>query len=472
MTTESVNYQCPSCGGNLSFDTGSGLLRCDHCESAFTVREVEAYYARKQAKRDSAAVAASERAEDKGQDSQEQVGSDTPPDALTQGTIEEAVGVSSSQHDPVQRYLSRASWKEEERQGMRSFTCSSCGAELIVDATAVVSKCPYCGNGTIVAGTLAEDARPDYVIPFKIGKEKAVEKLSDFYKDKKLLPKEFTEANHIEHVQGIYVPFWLYDGVGYGRMRAKGWRKQEQTRGRHEEKVIDEYEIWREGDLGFGWVPADGSDKMPDAMMDSIEPYDFSETDRFSMACIPGFMAERFDRGPEECEGRALRRMGKSFEERFRRCADREYSEVEVESIENRVNITGVSQALLPVWMLHTRWEGKDYLFAMNGQTGKMVGDLPVSKPRTAAYFGKCLLISFLIVLVLVLICGGFELGIGGMLSLTLFCSIICAGGASKKAYENMKTARIKEDAADYANGELRVAIKRDDFVSRRVERD
>ena len=42
---------------------------------------------------------------------------------------------------------------------------------------------------------------------------------------------------------------------------------------------------------------------------------------------------------------------------------------------------------LLPVWMLHTKWQGKDYLFAMNGQTGKLVGDLPVDKRKVAAWF-------------------------------------------------------------------------------------
>lgn len=41
-----------------------------------------------------------------------------------------------------------------------------------------------------------------------------------------------------------------------------------------------------------------------------------------------------------------------------------------------------VHYALLPVWMLHTKWKGQDFLFAMNGQTGRLVGDLPTDMGR------------------------------------------------------------------------------------------
>ena len=47
-----------------------------------------------------------------------------------------------------------------------------------------------------------------------------------------------------------------------------------------------------------------------------------------------------------------------------------------------------VHYALLPVWMLHTKWNGQDFLFAMNGQTGKLVGDLPTDRGRYWGTFG------------------------------------------------------------------------------------
>jgi hypothetical protein len=43
--------------------------------------------------------------------------------------------------------------------------------------------------------------------------------------------------------------------------------------------------------------------------------------------------------------------------------------------------------ALYPVWILNTSWDGLKYVFAMNGQTGKLVGNLPMDKNKFYAWF-------------------------------------------------------------------------------------
>ena len=216
MAVESVNYQCPACGGPLHFSESKGLMVCDYCESSFEVAQIEAHYAAKQSKADASAVAAAERAASGEMSAFEAMGAaDGAAVALTEDVLNAAAATSghaSEGDEAIASFLSRASWNEGERDGLRSMTCSSCGAEITCDATTAVSECPYCGNPAVTPGAFVDMARPDGVVPFKLDKDAAVAALNDYYKGKKYLPKKFIAANKVEHIQGVYVPFWLYDG--------------------------------------------------------------------------------------------------------------------------------------------------------------------------------------------------------------------------------------------------------------------
>ncbi len=47
-----------------------------------------------------------------------------------------------------------------------------------------------------------------------------------------------------------------------------------------------------------------------------------------------------------------------------------------------------VSYVLLPVYLLNCEYGGQKYQYAINGQTGKTVGELPVSKGKSWGFFG------------------------------------------------------------------------------------
>ena len=122
----------------------------------------------------------------------------------------------------------------------------------------------------------------------------------------------------------------------------------------------------------------DASSKMPDDHMDSIEPYDYQELKVFSTAYLPGFLADKFDVTVEACRERADQRCAGTLTSALR---DTVTGYDTCMPTSNSVNLKRgkVHYAMMPVWMLNTKWKGKDFLFAMNGQTGKLVGDLPVS---------------------------------------------------------------------------------------------
>ena len=340
MPNETTNYQCPACTGPLRFDSATGKLVCDYCGSTYEVKEVEALYADKQK------------------------ASDTAARQRPQGPV----------------------WGEEEAAGLTSRTCSSCGAELVCDGTTAATTCPYCGNPTVLGGQLSGKLKPEYIIPFKLDRKAAVQNLNKYYKGKKFLPKAFKEQNHVEEIQGVYVPFWLYDG----RMEARGAYKAEISESHREGDYIvtttRHFDVARVGDADFVRVPVDGSSKMPDTHMDAIEPFDYSDLKPFSTAYLPGFLADRYDEDDKKCAARVLTRMKNSTAAALHDTLGG-YTGVQTLSEQLDPRTLEPHYALLPVWMLHTRWKEQDFLFAMNGQTGKLIGDLPVDKGRVAAWF-------------------------------------------------------------------------------------
>ena len=126
-------------------------------------------------------------------------------------------------------------------------------------------------------------------------------------------------------------------------------------------------------------MPVDGSTKMDDALMESIEPYDFTGAVDFQTAYLAGFLADKYDVDSEQSIERANERIKKSTENAFASTVQG-YSTVIPESTSIRLQNGKANYALYPVWLLNTTWNGKRYTFAMNGQTGKFVGDLPLDK--------------------------------------------------------------------------------------------
>lgn len=351
-----TNYQCPSCTGPLHYVGSSGKLECDYCGSSFDVAEIEALYAPKDE------AAAQETA-------QQPAGEETAEEIDF-----EADGVKETEWDTSNF---NADWGAEAEE-MKAYICPSCGAELICDVSTAATSCPYCGNPTVVPGQFAGALKPDFVIPFKLNKDDAINALKEHYKGKPLLPKAFTKENHIDEIKGVYVPFWLFDGEAEGGARYETTRTRVYRLGDEEITETRHYDVYRAGRVRFEKIPVDASSKMPDEHMDSIEPYDYSELVPFSTAYLPGFLADKYDVSVDDSRKRADLRCENSLHAALRDTVQGYDSCVRV-SDSSRLRRGKVHYALMPVWMLNTKWHGKDYLFAMNGQTGKMVGDLPMS---------------------------------------------------------------------------------------------
>lgn len=335
MTMDTLlEYKCPACGGALNFDSSVQKMKCPYCDSEL---EMEALL------------------------------------ELDAALKQEESSDFTWETQPEGR------WSDEETANLRTFICNSCGGEIVGDENTAATNCPYCDNPVVMAGSFHGDLRPDLVVPFKLDKEQAKAALSRHLQKKPLLPQLFKSQNRIESIQGIYVPFWLFDTDADANVRYKATRVHHWSDSNYNYTRTSFYSLLRSGTLGFDNVPVDGSSKMSNDLMESIEPYDLSQGVDFQTAYLAGYLADKFDVEADDCKSRANDRIRTSTEEAFA-ATTAGYTSVIPEATNIHLSGGRVRYALLPAWILTTRYQNESYTFAMNGQTGKMVGNLPVDK--------------------------------------------------------------------------------------------
>ena len=339
-------FKCPACGGSVEFDAGTQKMKCPYCDSEF---DIEA--------------------------------------------IKEMNSEESSQHDDSISWESAGGqWQEGETDGMRVYTCESCAGEIIGDENLGSTTCPYCGSKVVMTGQFSGALKPDYVIPFKFDKKQAMKNFETFVNKRKYVPKRFKSDKHIEEIKGVYVPFWLFDGdadadMSFGAEKIKSW-----TEGKYEYTETEYYNVTRSGNVTFKNIPVDGSEKLADDLMESIEPFHFNEAVDFETAYLAGYLADKYDVDEKASENRANERIKYRVEEALSDTV-KGYSRVNGRSSSITIKGGKAKYALYPVWLLSATYNGNAYTFAMNGQTGKFAGDLPVDNRGLCKYFGAMTLI-------------------------------------------------------------------------------
>ncbi|MBR6649874.1 MAG: hypothetical protein IKL36_00515 [Clostridia bacterium] len=330
-------YKCPCCNGAIEFNTSLQKMKCPYCDTEFEMETLLSY--------------------------------DNVLKNEQEGNLEWNTTAGSD-------------WQPGEADGLRVYSCKSCGGEIVGDESTAATSCPFCGNPVVMMGQFKGDLKPDYIIPFKLDKKAAVNALKKHYGGKKLLPKVFAKQNHIDEVKGVYVPVWLFDADADANIRYKATRIRTWSDSSYRYTETSFYSVTRGGTIGFERIPVDGSTKMDDTLMESIEPFNFSEAVDFQTAYLAGYLADKYDVNSEESIQRANERIKKSTEDAFASTVSG-YEMITPESASINLQNGVAKYALYPVWLLNTTWNGKKYYFAMNGQTGKFVGDLPLDK---AAY--------------------------------------------------------------------------------------
>ncbi len=326
-----TSYKCLSCGAGIHYKPAYGKFKCDFCLSEY--------------------------------DEAELLNQSKDIDQSHEHSLDEDMGILNTYH------------------------CESCGAEVVTDETTTSTFCYYCHNPVIISHRLQGEFLPNKIIPFKIDKEKAKKTFLKWVGMKKFVPDDFTNLSRLEKITGIYLPYWWVDYeadvdyVGEGR-NIRIWRA-----GGREYTETKKYEVVRKGKIDINNVAELAFSKINKDLLNGIGPYDENEAIPFSKPYLSGFFAEQYDIERDKIEP--------IIEEQV----NRYYNYLVNESIQGYSNIKNIrndidldvkswNYTLLPAWILTYSYNGKTYVFAVNGQNGRSYGELPLSRKRLSGAFG------------------------------------------------------------------------------------
>lgn len=349
---ETVAYKCPSCGAGITFDSGKQLFCCEYCLSEYTEEQISAQIL--------------------------EFGED----------VAESVDASENE-----------AFCEE----LLSYRCAHCGAEVFSDKDTVAQFCYYCHSAVVCDGRLTGQLRPHKIIPFAYDKAAAEQKFLEFARKKRFVPKDFFAEKQVEKITGVYYPFWLTDLDIEASSAAKAEKVRTWKLGKNLYTETSHYRVYRKGGIHFEDVTTGAYDNEDKSMLEGILPYPSDALKSFSMAYLSGFLAKKRNVEKEAVFDEVKKRVSDYSQTMLKETV---HGYTVVHSVGTQVHLHKVlwDYALLPMWILTYNKGGKIYTYAMNGHTGKVYGELPIS--------GKKLLILFLAVVLGVTLAGT----IGGLL--------------------------------------------------------
>jgi len=340
---EATDYKCPACNAPLTYKPESQSWRCEYCFSDYKLEDLEK-------------------------------------------NEKEFEDLNSTETIDVDEY-----------------TCENCGAKVVTDENTTATFCVYCGNTAIIKNRLTGMLKPKSVIPFKTTKAQAESSFLKFKKGKPFAPKEFGKKEQIEKITGVYIPFWLYDCEASGEVSGTGLKVRSWRSGDYICTKTDTYRVSRQGNANFIKIPVDGATKFDDDIMDSIEPFEYNEIKEFTPAYLSGFLAEKYDVDDKTAYKRAEERVNNALKDYLRKDIFG-YSSLNLSTENVNKTLNNTEYVLFPVWMLNIKYKDKYHMFAMNGQTGKMVGNVPVSWGKFFLWLAGLTTGIFIICLLLLLL--------------------------------------------------------------------
>ncbi len=371
-----VQYKCPNCGADMAFDSTTGMLHCDYCGNNARIEDVPEQ-------------------DGSQQDSQKAFHhnhNSTKAEDISWGTED----TSYSRDAPH--------FGEDD---VKEYHCKNCGAVLITDKDTTATTCSFCGAGMVLGDRLTGSLAPAKVIPFSINKEQAKEAFRKWCRKGLLTPKGFMTADRIKNITGMYVPFWLFDLNGRGDVNATCTRVRTFTQGDYIYTETKYYNVYRNVDLNYLKVPADASAKLDDELMDKLEPYNYSNLKDFNMPYLAGYIAEKYNYDDKDLFPRVRQRV-EPYINSFIDSTIRGYATTTYHNKNINLREIHADYVLLPVWMVCYDYKKSEHIFAMNGQTGKIVGKPPLSKGKIAAWFGGISGVAFIIMQLITFVTGGF----------------------------------------------------------------
>ncbi len=334
-----VSYKCPSCGAGIEFNAEKQLFKCEYCLSEYTEEQIAA------------------QTKDIDDANSEKPTNDTD--------------------------------NEEFCNELLSYSCKNCGAEVFADKNTVAEFCYYCHNPVVCDGRLGGELKPQLIVPFAYDKAAAEKRFLQFAKKKWFVPRDFFAEKQVEKIQGIYYPFWLADVDVTASSHADAQNVRTWKVGKNLYTETSYYKLFRSGDIHFEDVTTGAFDSESKAMLEGILPYPSEALKEFSMAYLSGYIAKKRTAENTGVSGEVKSRITEYSASLLKETMTG-YNSVWQQGTNVKMNKVIWDYALLPLWILTYNKGGRIYTYAMNGHTGKVYGELPIS--------GKKLFLLFLLI--------------------------------------------------------------------------
>lgn len=338
---------------------------------------------------------------------------------------------------------------KRDNEELVSFKCNNCGAEIVSDVNTYSTFCVYCGSSAILKDKINSENMPDYVIPFKITEEDARSAYNELLKGKMLLPRKFRKTKLSEKIRGIYIPFWAYDITYDGDIKFEGVDIEKWEDDEYEYEKRKYYDVIVRGHYEYEKVLCDASRFFNDDLMDSISPFDLNALIKYNHAFLCGYLADTYDVSKEESFNIAKERTTNSCISVARRESPHDEDHYTDDNL--IIDKTKTYHLYLPVYILSVPFKKKIYTFAMNGQTGKLVGNLPIGKSRYTLSIVSFFLILFLGLFFLL---NNTDMNENGALVGAAFVSIIAVIIFGFILHSRYKLVNTEYYAFDYLNEE------------------
>lgn len=345
-----ITHKCPNCGGPLTFEPSDQKFHCPYCLSIFTAEELDEFERKQKEARmadDTATGTASEETAD----------ANAPPtDAAEAGQME-------------------------------LYSCPNCGAQIVTDATTAATYCYYCHNPVVLEGRLSGKFLPDKVLPFTINKEEATKQFLAWSQKKWFVPKAFFNAQQVEKLTGVYFPYWNTNAEAEGGINGMGTSLRVWIIGDIEYTETKQYEVRRAGKLKFRNLVKNALSKnVQQKMVESVQPFHLERAVKFKDQYLSGFQAEKRDIEYDKLQ-EPIKKELQGYSESLLRGTVGSFSTFSVNNSHLEMVDQQQEYLLLPVWLVTYRGDDDKkttYYYAMNGQTGKVSGILPISYGKLA----------------------------------------------------------------------------------------
>ena len=282
-----------------------------------------------------------------------------------------------------------------QREGQRvSFpdtaiiACGTCGAQIAVDEHCTATVCPMCGSTQLLESRQEAGVPPDGVIPFRVDRETAQQNFAKWVKSRWFAPNRLKQAYQAGKLQGIYLPFWTFDA----QVTSTYWGQGGNTHTVRDSKGNTRTEIhWRpvSGTVGgfYDDLQVCATLNSASQVVEKVLPYNTCDnTLPFSPSYLSGFLAEHYAIPATQAVDTAKEQVrANQIEQAENDIRSRGFTHARVSNINIEYHKITYKHVLLPAWSSAFAYNGKQYMYIINGESGKVGGQRPYSIPKIVA---------------------------------------------------------------------------------------